>query len=423
MQSGEGIHPDMNLSVDVVSPRVLHIVTSSLTVALMRGQLRYLRERGFDVTVISSPGRWLGEVSAIQGARTVEVPLAREISPLKDLVSLWRLWRLIRSLRPTVTNVSTPKAGLLGGLAAWLNGVPCRVYTLRGLRFETTSGLRRRLLIFAERLACRLAHCIICVSESLREQAVAFALTERKRTVVLGSGSSNGVDESRFAPTPDLLRRALELRRTLRIPPEAPVVGFVGRLTRDKGIPELVEAYSRLLVKYPSLRLLLVGGLEDDVAFPEEICNRLEKDPNVILPGLVEDTAPYYAIMDILALPTHREGFPNVSLEAHAAGKPVVAARVTGSVDAIVDGVTGFLFPVGSVTSLAEALERLLTDKTLAMRMGCAGRERVKREFRQEQVWAALCEEYLRLLQRKALPHPKISEPKHAPDFVSVRDE
>src|SRR5712692_2664121 len=123
-------------------PRLVYVVTVSLNLTLIRGQLRYLREAGFDVMVVSGPGRELDDDAAREGAQTVAVPMAREIAPVQDLVSVWRLWRTIRRLRPHITNVSTPKAGLLGGLAAWLGGVPCRVYTLRGLRWETTTGFK-----------------------------------------------------------------------------------------------------------------------------------------------------------------------------------------------------------------------------------------------------------------------------------------
>jgi glycosyltransferase involved in cell wall biosynthesis len=383
-------------------------VTSDLAVILMRGQLQYLQRGGFDVTVISSPGKWLDEAAHIESVLTIRVPMERGFAPLRDLVSLWRLWRNMRALCPAVTNVSTPKAGLLGGFAAWLSRVPCRFYTLRGLRFETTKGVRRQLLVYADVLACCFAHRVICVSQSLREKAIASGLTTRERTVVFGSGSSNGVDVSRYAPTPEILRRAAELRCELGIPPSAPVVGFVGRLTRDKGIADLVEAFLRLDQGFPDLRLLVLGSFEDEDAPAEQTQKCLGAHPHVILVGTIDDTAPYYALMDVFVLPSHREGFPNVVLEALAAGKPVVAARATGIVDAIVDGENGLLFPVGDVAALADTLGRLLTDKTLASQLARAGQQQIKCEFRQEVIWEALYREYLRLLQVGGLSLPVI---------------
>ena len=398
-------------------PRVVHVVTSDLAVKLMRGQLRYLQHNGFDVTLVCSPGKWLDAVGRMEGVQIIELPMAREIAPLRDLMSLWRLCQMIRALRPDVTNVGTPKAGLLAGFAAWVNRVPCRVYTLRGLRFETMNGLGRRLLVLTERLACHFAHRVICVSPSLREKAIAFGITDRERTVVFGSGSSNGVDASRFAPTPERVRQATELRCELGIPPHAPVLGFVGRLTRDKGISELVEAFLRLGHEFPDLRLLLLGLCEEEDLLDVKTRRCLKSHPSVILAGEVADTAPYYALMDVLVLPSHREGFPNVVLEAYAAGKPVVAARATGTVDAVVDGETGLLFPVGDAAALLNALQTLLSDKASARKFGCAGQELIKREFRQEMIWEALNEEYRRVHSNKG------SVTTHGADQGSVRFE
>ncbi len=390
-------------------PLVLYVATAADTLRVLSGQLRYLAEKGFDVIYVSSAGRIRDEMSPqhflslIEGVKTIEVPMAREITPVRDLLALWRLWRIIRTLRPAVTNVGTPKAGLIGGIAAWLNRIPCRFYTLHGLRFETTSGLKRWLLVFAECLACRLAHRVVCVSPSVREKAVAFGLVNRKRTVVLASGSCDGVDVPRFAPTPRMMKRAAALRSELRVPKNAPVIGFSGRLTRDKGIPELVEAFLRLGDRFPDLRLLLLGRFENEDPIPSESRKFLESHPRVIFRGIVEDPAPYYSVMDLLVLPSHREGLPTVVLEAQAAGKPVVAARATGIVDAVVDGETGLLFPVGDAAALTKAAARLLSDHALARKLGRAGHERASREYQPERIREALRQEYLELLQIKEL--------------------
>jgi glycosyltransferase involved in cell wall biosynthesis len=334
--------------------------------------------------------------------------MEREISPVRDLRCAWHLWGILRALRPTVTNVGTPKAGLLGGFAAWLTRVPCRFYTLHGLRFETTTGFRRKLLIFAERLACRFAHRVVCVSHSVREKAIACGLVDRERALVFGAGSCNGVDVSRFAPTPQRMRRAAELRRQFGIPEDAPVALFVGRLTCDKGITELLEAFLQLEDRFPELRLLLVGSFEDGDSLPEDVRKRLETHKRVILAGPVNDTAPYYAIADVLVLASHREGLPTVVLEGHAAGKPVIGAAATGIVDLVVDGETGLLFPVGDASALADAIARLISDKALAMKLALAGQEQVKHKFRQELIWAALRREYLKVLQGREAPHSSV---------------
>jgi glycosyltransferase involved in cell wall biosynthesis len=386
------------------------VVSSSLAVGYLQGQLQYFQNKGFDVTVLAPKtrkGEW--EVPRPEGIPFIEVPMEQEIAPLRDLASLWRLWCTFRRLRPAVSNVGTPKAGLLGGIAAWLNRVPCRIYTLHGLRFETTKGLKRRILIYAERLACYFAHRVICVSQSVREKALACGLARPERMVVLGPGSCNGVDTSRFAATPELARRAAELRSQLGIPAEAAVVAFVGRLTRDKGIPELIEAFLRLDKQFRDLRLLLVGCFQNGDPLPAETRRCVETHPRVIFAGAVPDPAAYYAIADVVVLPSHREGLPMVVLEAHAAGKPVVGAAATGIVNIVLDGETGLLFPVGDVPALAQALAKLIADKSLARKLGAAGQDRVKREFQQERIWEALYREYLEHLQIRAAPAPLIA--------------
>jgi len=388
-------------------PRLLVLTTSVLSLNLLRGQLRFFREAGFDVTVACSPDPFLDSFAREECARAEAIPIFRQIDALRDVISLWRIWKCIRRHRPTVMSVSTPKAGLLGGLAAWFSRVPCRVYVLRGLRGETSRGARRWFLLLFERLACRMAHRVICVSQSLREQAIGSGVVRPDRAVVLGEGSSNGVDPTRFAPTSEQLRQAAAIRISSGIPHDAPVVGFVGRLTRDKGIQDLLEAFSCLRERFAELRLILVGEFETGDAVPADIRNQIFVDPRIICTGFVSDPAPYYHVIDILALPSHREGFPNAVLEAHAAGKPVVGARATGTVDAISDGINGILVPVGDAPAFAKAIADLLSHPQLAREMGRAGSERVEREFRPQRIWTALLEEYSRLLHERGLPAPR----------------
>lgn len=398
---------------------MLHAVTASVSLNLMRGQLRYLRDAGFEVAALSAPGDELERLQETEGVDAFEVPMERGVAPLLDLESLWELWRVMRYFRPHITNVGTTKAGLLGGLAARWTGVPCRLYTLRGLRFETTTGLRRKLMKFLERAACDSAHVVLCVSESLRKRAIQEGVLTAARAVVLGRGSSNGVDAARFAPSEERTRQARELRQQLGVPQDAPVIGFVGRLNRDKGVPELVRAYARLRVSLPALRLLLLGDLESLDPMPHDTRGMLETDDHILCPRQARDLAAYYQLMDVVCLPSHREGFPNVILEAQAAARPVVATAVTGCLDAIEHGVTGLLVPRGDVGALSDALERMLTDPARAQRLGQAGRERVLRDFRPEEVWKALAESYCRLLKARGLPQP-VPRKREAPEAVKA---
>lgn len=380
-------------------PRIAVVVTHGMTARLLlAGQLEALAEEGFRPVLIASPGPDLDAVPRSPGVEVRALAMSREIAPLRDLRALLGLVRLFRELRPEAVNAGTPKAGLLGMTAARLARVPVRVYTLRGLRLETARGAKLRLLRWSERAAVRQAHRVVCVSESLRRRAVELGLVAAGEAAVLGAGSSNGVDAGRFARAAADREGARRLRRELGVPEGAPVVGFVGRFTRDKGIAELVAAFDRVAQELPEARLLLLGSPEAGDPVPPGILRRLRDEARAVLPGFVPDTAPYYPLMDVLAFPSHREGFPNAPLEAAAAGVPTAGFAVTGTVDAIVDGETGRIVPAGDAPALAAALLGYLRDADLRRRHGRAARERVERCFRREIVWRAWVEEYRRLL-------------------------
>lgn len=390
-------------------PRLLYVVTHPLTArTLLRGQLRYLAERGFEVALATSPGPDLETAVAQEGVPVFEVPMAREIAPAADLLSLVRLGRAIRAFRPHLVHAGTPKAGLLGMLAARRAGVPVRLYTVRGLRLETARGARRRLLAAAERAAAGLAQRVVCVSASLRRRYLDLGLAPAEKVTVLGAGSSNGVDAERFRPRPPGDPEAAARRRELGIPEGAPVVGFVGRFTRDKGIGELLDAFDGpVSARFPEARLLLVGGFEEGDPVPAGVRELLASHPRVARAGFVLDTAPWYGPMEVLAFPSRREGFPNAPLEAAASAVPVVGWAATGTIDAVADGETGRLVPVGDVAALGEALVRYLSDRGLARRHGAAGRARVERLFRRERVWEEWERELRRLLAERGLPVPE----------------
>ncbi|MGB8979611.1 MAG: glycosyltransferase family 4 protein, partial [Terriglobales bacterium] len=381
--------------------RILIAATSPLACNFYDGILASLIRGGFEPTLLSAPGPALVEVSRRAGVASIAVPMEREIAPLQDLVSLCRLYRTIRRLRPMIVDASTPKAGLLAGVAAWLARVPCRIYTLRGLRLETTTGAKRALLWAAEWISCRCAHRVVCVSPSLGALAISLRLVARDRAIVLDRGNG-GVDLERFSPAGRDLEATASLRQTLGIPPNAPVIGFVGRFVKDKGIRELIAAFRWLRGKYPSLRLLLVGDFEPGDPVEAETRQLIESSAAIIRTGFVADAAPYYHLMDVLALPTYREGFPAVPLEAQASGVPVVTTTATGAVDSILDEETGFLVPAGDAMALAGALGELLEDAELRARMGQAARLRMERDFSRVSIERAQVRIYRRLLQENA---------------------
>lgn len=325
--------------------------------------------------------------------------MARKPAPLADLVSLIRWVKLLRSVKPDVISVGTPKAGLLGSLAGVIARVPNRIYQLRGLRLETAAGPMRWILTAMEMLTMKSAHHVLAVSPSLRQRAVELRLVDSQKISVLGVGSSNGVDIGRVSDARASAEDIALLRQQHGLIDSVPVIGFVGRLTRDKGIDVLAEAREILAREGLDHQLLVVGGIEDEggnANLSPDTCRA------AAVTGHVSNPEAYYPLMDVLCLPTLREGFPNVVLEAAIAGVPTVTTTATGAIDSVVDGQTGLLAEVGSAESLARMLTSALADETFRETLGQQAAEWVRQHFDREIVWARLRDYFAELQGRTA---------------------
>jgi lipopolysaccharide/colanic/teichoic acid biosynthesis glycosyltransferase/glycosyltransferase involved in cell wall biosynthesis len=365
---------------------IVHVTTVSMTLPFLAGQVRFLRERGHDVHLVCCPDAFLEEVQASTGARCHGVAMTRHISPLSDCRALWRLFRLFRSIRPDVVHAHTPKGGMLGVIAARLARVPAVVYTIHGLPFATATGVRRALLKATELVSCRLADRVFCVSSSMRSLAIAGKVTDEQKLSVLAHGSVGGVDACRrFNPA---LRAAegADWRAANNVPDDAVVATFIGRLTRDKGVLELEQAWQQVRTVDASVHLVIAGPLDSFESEIVQALERLEADPHVHLIGLNWDTPPILAASDLVVLPTYREGFPVTLLEAAAMALPVVATAVPGCTDAVIPGVTGTLVAPRNADALAQAIRSYLGDPALRTAHGAAARSRVVRDFRPEQI-------------------------------------
>ena len=381
-----------------VRPRLLHVITVPATLSLMRGQLAYCADAGFDVHLAASFDDKLPMSEA--GVTFHSLPLTRNLTPAKDVTSMARMVALIRRLRPDIVQAGTPKAALVGMLAARIVGTRTRIYHIRGL--DHLAGTRGRALAAeaAQRTCCAVATNVLCVSNSVRENLIAERFCVASKTNVLLRGSSNGVDAvGRFDPERHASGRA-ELRRSLGIPEDSLVIGFVGRLVRDKGIEVLFKAWSTLRTEFPSAYLLLVGPFEAGDALPRHVKDGLLSDSRVKQTQTEwGQAASLYSTMDVIGFPSVREGFPNVPLEAAAMGLPVVATRVVGSVDAVVHGQTGLLIEPRDPDALVKSLRTLLLDADYRRRLGAAARARVLSDYRPADLWAAQVDWYRQLLE------------------------
>ncbi len=376
-------------------PRLVYIVTHPVSAdLLLRGQLAFMKNAGFHVTVIAAPGAELERVREREGVETIAVPMERNPNPPRDLVSLRDLLSVLRRAKPDIVNASTPKAGLLGSLAARMLRVPVRIYLLRGLRLETARGRLRTILGATERIAASSAKDVVCVSESLKRAAVDGGYVPAAKALVLGAGSSNGVDTHRFQRTDALRAEGARLLAPLGITDAHRIVAFVGRLAVDKGVDDLLRAFEHVRASHRDTKLLLLGGDLADEQIDPDLRRRVASAADVITTPAIADLAPYFARMDVLAFPSLREGFPNVALEAACAAVPIVGFRSTGVIDAIVDGVTGRLVAQHDVSALGKGLIAYLGDPALRAAHGRAARERAERCFRRDVVWRAWLDFY-----------------------------
>lgn len=369
---------------------LVFVLTSAVSTIFLRGQLDFLADRGHRCVVICSPAPAHVEGSSSR-AEMRFVRILREPAVGADLKAVIALVREFRSLRPAMVNFSTPKASLLAGLAAALCRVPLRVHQVRGYRFETMRGWRRTVALWSEKLASRLSHVVVLDSLSLLAVAQQNELFPPSKGVIIGGGSSNGVDIERFHP--DDSARA-EGRTLLSIPASALVIGFVGRLTRDKGVDDLVCAFLALREQVTELFLLLIGDYEEADPVGPQTAAFLASDRSVRRVSFTRLPEKLFPVMDVLCFPSYREGLPNVPLEAQAAGVPVVGYAATGTVDAVLDGTTGLLVPVGDAAGLTEGLRLLLTAPGERERLGAAARAWVARAFDQRTLWPAIADFY-----------------------------
>ena len=390
-----------------MNPRVLHVTTVPMTLRFLAGHVAHAKSKGFEVHALSSPGEALDECARGMQIEVHAVVMSRRITPLVDLAALWRIVGVIRHVRPTIVDAHTPKGGLLAMMAATLCRVPVRIYHQHGLPLMTATGLKRRILRWTERTACRLAHQVICVSESLREVMIGEGLCPPERIKVLEHGSIDGVEaDERFNPARIATELAQVVRARYQIPPGALVIGFVGRIVRDKGVIELAESWRALREECPSLHLLVVGPFESQDPIPADVEATLRSDPRIHLAGMVHDMPSIYRALDFLVLPTYREGLPASLLEAAAMEVPVIATRIPGCVDAVSDGETGLLVPVRDVEALTAAIRMYVGDAELRRRHGAKGRDRALRVFDPEMIRESLFQEYVRLLGERGCPEP-----------------
>lgn len=380
--------------------RVKIIRTSTVPGSLdtfCRGLLSELQQEcGYEVVAVSSPGDRLETLAAREGVRTVAVPMERHISPLKDIKSLWRLVRVFRRERPMMVHSMTPKAGLLSMMAAWICRVPVRLHTFTGLVFPTATGLTQKILVFTDRLTCACATHIVPEGEGVRNDLTSYRITA-KPLKVLGHGNVRGIDLERFDPSlPEVMDSAAKIRKEGVF-----TFIFIGRLVRDKGINELVSAFTELNREIPATRLILVGEQEPelDPLSPETLEN-ISGCASIEAVGRLNDVRPWLAASDALAFPSYREGFPNVVIEAGAMGLPSIVTEINGSREIVSHGVNGVIIPPRDRDALLAAMRNMIGQREDTAKMATAARPMVAGRFEQSFVRKCLKDYYKEILNK-----------------------
>ena len=384
--------------------KLIRITTVPLSLkVLLKGQLRFMASNGFDVKGVSSEGKELREVHENEGIAVEAITMSRKITPFQDLKSLWEMWNFLRKEKPQIVHTHTPKAGIIGMLAARLAGVPHRLHTVAGLPLMEATGIKRKILNFVEKLTYSSATRVYPNSKGLYDFILQNHFTQSNKLKIIANGSSNGINTTFFSPAQVSEIEKVALREKLNIHSDDFVFVFVGRIVSDKGINELIKAFSELQTvenKPAGIKLLLVGGLENDLdPLNPETLAEINQNKDIISVGFQQDVRSFFAIADALVFPSYREGFPNVVMQAGAMGLPSIVSDINGCNEIIVEGENGLIIPPKNVEKLKEKMLTLARDKNLYIKLKENSRRMIKNRYEQSMVWKALLEEYEGLLQ------------------------
>lgn len=374
--------------------KVIRACTVPQSIGFVVGMIPDLTKE-YEVGVLSSPGEeWAMLDKYGDAVKRLEVPMERHISPLRDLRSLWRLVRVFRRERPDMVHSMTPKAGMLCMLAAWITRVPVRVHMFTGLVFPTATGLKRRILMATDRLTCACATHVLPEGEGVKRDLLDNGIT-RKPIKVLGYGNCRGIDLDRFDPTlSEVQAEAAKLRK-----PEVFTFIAIGRLVGDKGINELVAAFSRLNRELPATCLILVGPQEKelDPLSPATLLE-IESNPAIEAVGNQADVRPWLAAADCHVLASYREGFPNVVIEAGAMGLPQIVTDINGANEIIINGRNGVIVPPKNADAIHASMSRMATDPAFRSVLAANARPLIASRYEQSYVRRCLKEYYKEIL-------------------------
>jgi glycosyltransferase involved in cell wall biosynthesis len=369
--------------------KVLHIITVSFVINHFFGkQFLYLKKKtNNEYHLACTSSKEFIRFSDKLGYIPFEVNITREISPFEDLIAIFKIYKYIKINNINQVIGHTPKGGMIAMVASYFANVTERIYFRHGIIYETSSGFKRFLLKNIDRLNGFLATKVVCVSNSVKEISEKDQLNNKDKNIVLGLGTCNGIDtEGRFNPRKKQIENINELKLKYGITADDKIIGYVGRLVRDKGIDELIKAWEIVKKKSINAKLLLVGPIEERDLISEYSKNQIKFDPSIIFTDFVVDSSIYFSLMDIFILPTYREGFPTVALEASSMSLPVIITKATGCTESIIENQTG-IFISNDPKDIADKILFYMENEKIAKEHGKKGRLFVNENFEQTLIW------------------------------------
>lgn len=388
---------------ELKNPTMLRMTTVPMSLKhLISGQVKNAKENGFDVVMASSDGIERDEIIQIEGVDHTILPFERDISLLKDIQALFATIKLIRKVKPDIVHTHTPKAGLIGMLAAFICRVPLRIHTVAGMPLESLKGIKKTIVILTEKLTYRCATNVWPNSKSMKSYILDNKFLHSSKVEIIGSGSSNGIDISEYN-TSNLDLSILEELRRKHFYRKATYFLSIGRVVRQKGIEELVDAFLMLNSSKPeeNLVLVVVGPYEDERdPISDRIRNIIKSDNNIIEVGYSDLVKYFFALSDAFIFPSHREGFPNVLLQAGAMKCPILCSRIKGNIDIVEDKKTGILFEVNNMDSILSAMNHFLENRLTTDNYVKVLHDKIIRSYDRKKVQALIILKYKELLNR-----------------------
>lgn len=381
---------------------ILRITTVPIALKiLLEGQMKFMKEHGFNVIMVSSDGKERQEVIEQEGCPHVIVPMTRKITPFADLVSLFKMCRVIKKYKPDIVHTHTPKAGLIGMLAAKICGTKIRIHTVAGLPLMVENGVKKKLLKIIEKFTYRCCTNVWPNSKSLLQYITLQRLASPNKVSMIHNGSSNGINIVRYNSKSLEDKKIIQTKETINFNPENIYLLFVGRIVYDKGIYELVLAFKKLLNKHKKLCLVLIGPYEDKLdPLPVEITSEIEFNEQIIHINWAENIEYYMNLSSYFIFPSHREGLPNVLLQAGAMGLPVICGDIPGNIDLIENHKTGLIFKSLDIVSLSQSIDFALNNQNLMAQFASRFQQNVISKYNRNDVQQSILDEYSKLLKQ-----------------------